>query len=294
MAETISRFDGSGWPPTFSIIPPFIPAVIKRRLSSSRYAIIRTEVSMPSRTTTASVRNKLPRSPSTEGAARYPEQFLENASTAYEETVEEAGSSLEMRTADFEIQSGLRWNCVNPALSRLRLAGYEAQRPHCERSLVRSLYLEAVAYLLSGLPEDLTDEEAAKIRVPARSYVHRLLALSIVYFCLLLQFLMPFIKEVTYHLYQHERSLRLRERATALSLYIVERVSRGSVNFGSTLLSFYDGKMGDTASSATSWWVEGVAGGIYEGLEEGMAILGFKTPNSRLETAINNGVDSAK
>ncbi|KAL2838908.1 hypothetical protein BJY01DRAFT_219690 [Aspergillus pseudoustus] len=307
MAETIPRLDAAGWPPTFSIIPPFIPAVIKRRLTSSRYAIIRAEVNMPLRTMSRFIGNNMPRSSSTGSAPLYSEHSSGYASATYEEEIQRAKGPLEMGTTDYEVNSGLRWNCVNSALSRLRLAGYEAQRPHCERSLVRSLYLEAVSYLLSGLPEDLTDEEAAKIRSsisenvqpltvpphicavqpPARSYLHRLLASSIVYFCLLLQFLMPFIKEVTYHLYRHERSLRLIERATAFALYLLEQVSRGGVNFGSTVLNMYGGKIGDTASSATSWWVEGVAGGIYEGLEEGMTILGFTKPNTKSRTASN-------
>ncbi|KAL3447026.1 hypothetical protein BJX65DRAFT_101685 [Aspergillus insuetus] len=296
MVKAISHIDASG-PPTFSIIPPFIPAVIKRRLTS-RYAIIYPRAAM-----STNPGNNLPCPSSPGNKAQSSEQSSGYASATYEEEFQETKHSLGLRTADYEVNSGLRWNSVNSALSRLRLAGYEAQRPHCERSLVRSLYLEAVAYLLSGLPEDLTDEEASKIRnsvpekvkpltmppqpsafpAPARSYLHRLLASSIVYFCLLLQFLMPFIKEIIYHFYQHERSLRLIERATSLTLYILEQVSRGGVNLGSTVLNMYDGKIGDTASSATSWWVEGVAGGIYEGLEEGMTILGFTTPNSKLE-----------
>ncbi|KAL2818375.1 hypothetical protein BJX63DRAFT_384168 [Aspergillus granulosus] len=309
MAGTISRLDGSGWPPTFSIIPPFIPAVIKRRLTSSRYRIIRAEVNMPSRNMSTNVGNNPPHP-----ASRYPEHSSDYISATYGEEIGEAKDSLEIRTANYEVNSGLKWNHVNSALSRLRLVGYEAQRPHCERSLIRSLYLEALAYLLSGLPEDLTDEEAAKIRgsipenvmplampphpstipPPARSYVHRLLASSIILFCLLLQFLMPFIKELIYHLYQHERSLRLIERTTAFALYIIEQVSRGGLSFGSTVLNIYDSKLGDTASSATSWWVEGVAGGIYEGLEEGMTILGFTAPSSKLEKASNIRVDGWK
>ncbi|KAJ0425764.1 hypothetical protein BJY00DRAFT_273688 [Aspergillus carlsbadensis] len=296
MVEAISRTNVYG-PPTFSIIPPFIPAVIKRRLTS-RYAII-----YPRATMSTNVGNNPPCPSSPGNKAQYSEQSSGYASATYEEEFQETKDSLGLRIADYEVNSGLKWNSVSSALSRLRLAGYEAQRPHCERGLVRSLYLDAVAYLLSGLPEDLTDEEASKIRnsvpekvkpltmplqpsafpPPARSYLHRLLASSIIYFCLLLQFLMPFIKEIIYHFYQHERSLRLIERATSLALYVLEQVSRGGVNLGSTVLNIYDGKIGDTASSATSWWVEGVAGGIYEGLEEGMSILGFTTPKLKLE-----------
>lgn len=154
-------------------------------------------------------------------------------------------------------------------------------------------------YLLSALPEDLSSEEAATLRgslpeklkssltplssshtdpppYPAqRSYIHRSLATGIIYFCLLLQFLMPYIKEVIFHMYQYDRTHRVRERVTSLTLYVAEMVGRGGVNLGSTVLNMYDGKPGDAVSGTASWWLEGVAGGIYEGVGEGMVILGF-------------------
>lgn len=156
-----------------------------------------------------------------------------------------------------------------------------------------------MAYLLSALPEDLTSEEAETLRdslpeklkpslipvssshpdsppYPAqRSYIHRSLATGIVYFCLLLQFLMPYIKEVMFHMYEYDRTHRVRERVTSLTLYVAEMVGRGGVNLGSTVLDMYDGKPGDVVSGTASWWLEGVAGGIYEGVGEGMVILGF-------------------
>ncbi|KAL4780530.1 hypothetical protein BJX76DRAFT_45600 [Aspergillus varians] len=301
--------DTSRCPPTYSLFPPFIPTVIKRRLASrtSRYAMIRTETSdPPSQTmpfsTGASTGASTPR-PSSSGStstARNCEECFGCVSGSQDEYI---GSNRDVLAigvpANQEVDSGLRWNRVNPALNLLRHAGYEAQQPQCESRLVRSLYLNSIAYLLSALPEDLTSDEAATLRSslpeklkssvtsvspahpnPAtrptqRSYLHRLLAAGIIYFCLLLQYIMPYVRDVMFHLYQYDQAHRVRERVVALALYVAERVGRGGVNLGSTFLNMYDGKPGDSVSGAAGWWLEGLAGGVYEGVEEGMVILGF-------------------
>jgi hypothetical protein len=191
----------------------------------------------------------------------------------------------------------------------LRQAGYEAQKPTCESHHVRSLYIDSMAYFLSALPEDLSSEETLTVRrmlpeklkpaftpsaglelsnssphphaisagtCPAQpSYLHRLLAASIIYFCILLQYIMPYIKDVLIHLYRYDRAHRVTERVTAATLYVVEKVGRGSVNLGTSVLNMYDGKPVSAVSGAAEWWIEGVAGGIYEGVGEGMAILGI-------------------
>ncbi|KAL4766570.1 uncharacterized protein BDW70DRAFT_155232 [Aspergillus foveolatus] len=208
-----------------------------------------------------------------------------------------------------EVGSGVQWNRVDVGLYLLRQAGYEAQKPTCESHHVRSLYIDSMAYFLSALPEDLSSEETLTVRrmlpeklkpaftpsaglelsdstphshaIPAgtypaqRSYLHRLLAASIIYFCILLQYLMPYIKDVLIQLYRYDRAHRVTERVTAATLYVVEKVGRGSVNLGTSVLNMYNGKPGSAVSGAAEWWIEGVAGGIYEGVGEGMAILGI-------------------
>ena len=206
----------------------------------------------------------------------------------------------------------------------LRQAGYEAQNPIRESHHVRSLYIDSMAYFLSALPEDLSSEETLTVRrmlpeklkpaftpsaglelsestphshvLPAntypaqRSYLHRLLAASIIYFCMLLQYIMPYIKDVLIHLYRYDRAHRVTERVTAATLYVVEKVGRGSVNLGASFLNMYDGKPGSAVSGAAEWWIEGVAGGIYEGVGEGMAILGIGLGPVGGGKGVRNGV----
>ncbi|GAB1199149.1 hypothetical protein APSETT444_008494 [Aspergillus pseudonomiae] len=208
----------------------------------------------------------------------------------------------------YEEETGLRWNHVVPAFQFLQHAGVEAQRRDYDSHLVRSLYMDALCYLLQALPADLTYEETARIRkslpgqvsnslaAPSaagfvnqpvntrhsaeRSYLHRLLASSIIHFFLLLQFLMPYLKIVLHRLYQFERSHRVTERVVSASLDAADSLGKRSLSLGTTVLSLHDGKVGVAVSSLAAWWVEGIAGGIYEGIGEGMTILGFIRPNN--------------
>ncbi|RHZ59829.1 hypothetical protein CDV55_100425 [Aspergillus turcosus] len=227
----------------------------------------------------------------------------------------------ESMLAKYEVESGLRWNRVVPALNLLRNAGYEAQQSACDGRFVRSLYINALGYLLDALPADLTDEESMTIhhnlparikatlaapapaqpgagagaavtmvnqgagtRYPAeRSYLHRLLASSIVQFFLIVQFLLPYVKILLHQVYRYERSHRITERLVTATLDAADSLGKGSVSLGSTVLRLNEGKVGTAFTNLAAWWVEGVAGGIYEGVGEGMMILGLIRPNSEWE-----------
>ncbi|KAL4941353.1 hypothetical protein BDV06DRAFT_229751 [Aspergillus oleicola] len=319
---------------TFSLglFPPFIPTVIRRRLtrSSSRYALVKADATSPRtmpplfKTTTGSstatsTGDSTPR-PSSSGSASTARNSDDSLSGPDDDIggTGAAGTSRDSRDVlalpvgagvSFEGDSGVRWNRVHPALHLLRDAGCEAQQPQAEPHLVRSLYLNSMAYLLSALPEDLSNDEATLLRgsmpetlkppltlLPSsdpnhpqsqlqqpqshpgpahRSYLHRFLAGSIIYICLILQLLMPYIKETMFQVYRYDRAHRVTERIMALVLLLVEKLGRGGVGLGNTVLNLYDGKTGNAVNGAAAWWMEGVAGGIYEGLGEGLVILGF-------------------
>ncbi|PTU22917.1 hypothetical protein P175DRAFT_0499468 [Aspergillus ochraceoroseus IBT 24754] len=304
MAETAAMGDTAVCSPTFSIFSPFIPTLIKQRLPPLAYSLYPSERSAASRSTLfATAETPRPFSVGSRSSAPSSDDSFHDISDDDARGSNHSPDAMGVVLANYEMDSGLRWNRVTPALNLLRHAGYEAQQPRCDARLVRVLYLNAVTYLLTALPEDLTSEEAATLRrsLPEKvkaslpvssgsgvaspqsprtpSYLHRLLASSIVCFCLLLQFLMPFVKMLLVHLYQYERSYRVTERVTAMALSVADHISKGSVTFGSTVVNMYDGQPGVAAAvSAASWWVEGIAGGIYEGVGEGMTILGFSGP----------------
>lgn len=124
-------------------------------------------------------------------------------------------------------------------------------------------------------------DQGAGTRYPAeRSYLHRLLASSIVQFFLIVQFLLPYIRILLRQVYHYERSHRIMERLVTATLDAADSLGKGSVSLGSTVLRLNEGKVGTAFTNVAAWWVEGVAGGIYEGVGEGMMILGLIRSNS--------------
>lgn len=166
---------------------------------------------------------------------------------------------------------------------------------------MRSLYVNGLLYLLEALPADLTSDEVRCIQdrlpepvkcalpEPERpdrqpSYLHRILAAIIVYGFLLLQLLLPYAKTVLQNVYRYERSHRVTERLVATTLRTADRLGKSSVGFGSTVMSLSESRVGAAVSSATARWIEGIAGGIYEGFGQGMVILeGDRSNNTELQ-----------
>jgi hypothetical protein len=204
------------------------------------------------------------------------------------------------------------------AANLLRNAGYEAQQPHTDSRLVRSLYINALLYLLDALPEDLTSDEAhslqsrlpepikvaistlpasadeqgpvdgkqspfVRARCPRQpSYLHRILSTTIVCCFFIIQFLIPYVKLVVRNLYQYERSHRITERVITALLKTADSLGKGSANLGSTMMGFGKGRVGAAASSFAAWWIESIASGIYDGVGEGMVMLSAIHPNVEL------------
>ncbi|PWY88766.1 hypothetical protein BO94DRAFT_545848 [Aspergillus sclerotioniger CBS 115572] len=330
-----------------TVFSPVIPASIRRRLPSlycSMHRLVRSDVKSSAKAPSAGdSRNGSMRSmrlSSDNSGLKYvrplpdipPESPFQRPSTAssasngrdlYASSVfegqgyTEASSLAGSRPDDvftpvnskYEVDSGLRWNRIVPAIGLLQNATREAQQHQCDNRLARLLYINALGYLLDGLPADMTDDEVRTIQhnlpadvrealpapvktgtpagdrhppyPPERSYLHRLLASSIIKFFLLVQFFMPHVKVLMRIMYEYERSHQITERAitTAHSL------GRGGVNLGSAILNFNEGKVGATLSNLAAWWVEGIAGGIHEGMGEGMIMMGLIRPNAEMEGA---------
>ncbi|KAJ5204893.1 uncharacterized protein N7498_005772 [Penicillium cinerascens] len=216
--------------------------------------------------------------------------------------------------AKYETESGLRWNRVVPAFNLLRNAGYEAQQPRADGRLARSLYINAVMYLLDALPTDLTAEETNMIQLrlpqpvktsilaepeprlarlegpvgsrpdpPARSYLHRLLASIIVQVFLIVRFILPYVKLFLRQVYEYERSHHLTERIFTTTLDAADGLGKSGLNIGSAVCKLNEGRVGAAVGNLAAWWVEGIAGGVYEGVGEGMMHLGLLRPGLELD-----------
>ncbi|GKZ85429.1 hypothetical protein AnigIFM56816_011202 [Aspergillus niger] len=218
----------------------------------------------------------------------------------------------------YEAESGLRWNRIAPALNLLQNACHEAQQRQCDSRLARMLYVDALGYLLDGLPDDMSSQETVTIRdnlpagvkgtlaapsvtdpsaaglhsllaeensLPERSYLHRLLSSTIVYFFIMLQFLMPYVKILVCHLYQYERSHRITERAVTKVLVAADNFGKRGMVIGAAVLNYNEGRVSANLMDLAAWWVTSIAGGIYEGFAEGMTIMGVTRSHVELGKA---------
>jgi hypothetical protein len=105
------------------------------------------------------------------------------------------------------------------------------------------------------------------------SLIHRILASSIIQFCLVLQSLLPHIKLLIRNLLQSEWMHQTAESVVATSVNAANTLRKSVVSSGSTVMRFGDGKIGRAILSLAMWWLAAVVGGIHEGVGEGLLIL---------------------
>ncbi|KAI9825685.1 MAG: hypothetical protein M1832_001029 [Thelocarpon impressellum] len=219
-----------------------------------------------------------------------------------------------------EKKTGIAWKFARQGLNLIGLSveesrGVSDEANDDEAMLGRQLYIHGLTYLLKGLPSDLTPEEqltvrgalpetvAEPLRLEVRdqqlligstgdghsdaesapetpSMLHRALASTIVQLFLLLQLLLPYAKTLLVNAYAYERSHRVSEKMLAGALDAADALGRRGVEVGGAVGKMGDGRVGQMARALAAWWVESVAGGICDGVGEGMVILGAKRAGS--------------
>jgi hypothetical protein len=201
---------------------------------------------------------------------------------------------------------------VSAGLNLLSLAVEESstisQDPrYGSASLARQLYLHALTYLLRALPSDLTTEEQISVRSalpvgvvePLRlevpdscpspnhsiesdnqpSLLHRALASTIVQFFILFQFALPYLKYLLSAAYQYEREHKISEKVLSQSIETVGTLGKRSLSITGAIYGMGDGRVGQLIADVAGWFVEGVTGGIHEGVGEGLVIVGARRPS---------------
>lgn len=208
-----------------------------------------------------------------------------------------------------ENKSGILWKFAGQGMSLLSLAASEAATLSrndaygdvaSNAGFARQLYIHALTYLLRGLPGDLTPEEQLSVRSalptgvvgPLRvelsgqnqvgiqqgaglaktgqpSLLHRALASLIIQLFLLFHFVLPYLQVVARTAYQYERSHRISEKVLASGIDTVDSMGKTGSSISLALWSMGLGEV-------VAWIVEGVAGGIQEGVGQGMLIVGAR------------------
>ena len=150
----------------------------------------------------------------------------------------------------------------------------------------RQLYLDGVGYLIQGLPSDLTYQEKLQLKnalpeplkisnppetAPPRkrnpSILHRSLASTIVAVCVLLRLALPYIKVFIAGVYSYDRAHHISQRVFAFGIAAADTLGKRSVALASTAMT------NESILGAVTYWVDGIRGGLDEGLDEGLKVI---------------------
>lgn len=207
---------------------------------------------------------------------------------------------------------------LTKGLSLLTLSAQESGSLTPDTTFSCRLYVHALTYLLRGLPSPLSQEEelslSAAIPLPLAqdtvhlavakhsptatsssdsstqpssaqpsepTILHRLTASLILHLFLFLSFLWPHIQLFASAAHRYEREHHISERLLANALTTADVVTRRTVAATHALCAVKDGKVGEMLSEVAMWWAQGISSGVYEGVVEGMEVLGLKVGTAK-------------
>jgi hypothetical protein len=284
---------------TSSMLYTILPGAVKHRLPA-----------MPSLRRSFSSYTLRPSRPAAGALVQRPQSAGYGTRQLYPQHRQRQGDAAESRFATTNTPVGMGWKYANQGmvacpvpdamltsagLALLESSAAESQYPDDgHRAFARRLYVHGLGYLLRGLPAELTEAEASSLQDsippslhhrqrdgPCRptgtdqpSVLHRLLATSIARLFLLTAFILPYIKLFLRSAYRYERTHRLSQRALATGLDAMDHIGKKGTGVADFILASGNGRLGSFIVGAVAWWVEGISGGIHQGLGEGMAIIG--------------------
>ncbi|KAF2449332.1 hypothetical protein P171DRAFT_351139 [Karstenula rhodostoma CBS 690.94] len=204
-----------------------------------------------------------------------------------------------------ETYTGINWKYANQGLSLSAQAYAESHSPHLDDTsilLTRQMYIHSLTYFLRGLPTALSPEESVSLQAalppnlvitapcdhdfpfpnPSRdtsslsdpSILHRIIATFVFEIFVLLQFLLPHIKLFLGHAYRFERKHNVAQRLVNSGIIGADAVRRTGMQLTHTICQMNDGKVGVALSELMFWCVRGVTGGLQQGIQEGVGLLG--------------------
>lgn len=213
-----------------------------------------------------------------------------------------------------ETESGVRWKYAMQGHALLSLSTQEASSHTQNPRFSRKLYIDSVEYLLNGLPSDMTAHEELSLRTalpdsllllpssssdnqlavpsvehnaeptpaaPEPSVLHHAVASITLYAFLLISFVLPYVQLFLQEAYRYDRKHKISDRLFAQGVMAADTVGKQTLVLANNVCAMNDGRVGEAVKEVGMWWVQGVSGGVYEGVGEGMQVLGLRATGSR-------------
>ncbi|KAF2149516.1 hypothetical protein K461DRAFT_203071, partial [Myriangium duriaei CBS 260.36] len=204
----------------------------------------------------------------------------------------------------------IHWKYANQGISLLTLSASESTPAGSSSPFARQLYVHALTYLLRALPSSLTDEEQSSLAAalpaslasttsgygsqcdsidefpeyaedgytppPQRTLLYRIAAQVTVQAFVLLSVLIPWIQYLLSHAFRINKQHHLTERFFATSLNTATLVSGTLTSLFTTIWALQDGRLARLLESLASWLITSLSAGVYDGVGEGMAVIGLR------------------
>nr|KAK5438874.1 hypothetical protein LTR18_008309 [Exophiala xenobiotica] len=184
-----------------------------------------------------------------------------------------------------ETSTGVDWDVAAIGIRLWVTAKTQAEQGG-DRIALRSMHIDALRYMHMALPETLTTFEIESLRssmspqllsqpsetAPAARHQHpsllrqgvaRVVCWLIAGVLLLLPIIMAFLNRIM----QYERQHQVTEKFLANGLDLTSALGERSVELQKALTRFKDGRLGGACADAGSWLVEGILGGVTDGVD---------------------------
>jgi hypothetical protein len=230
---------------------------------------------------------------------------------------ESSGSTTPTLEAKQEAANGVKWKYASQGYALLGRCTDEVTSFSENTDFSRKLYVDGVGYLVRGLPDNLTQEEQLGLRAaipqallpepqlqlpgqpaeadgeeqqrpqapPQPSILHRSVAMVTFYALLAFAFVMPYVQMFMQQAYRYERKHRISDRVLAQGLVTADAMGKQTVNLARGVSAVNDSQVGDAMRNIGIYWVQGLSGGVAEGLGEGMELLKAKKEKQETQQA---------
>ncbi|EXJ57353.1 hypothetical protein A1O7_07700 [Cladophialophora yegresii CBS 114405] len=184
-----------------------------------------------------------------------------------------------------ETRLGVDWDV---ALTGVRLwTSAKAQAEQGGDSLaLRSMHVDALRYMHMALPQDLTPLEIQSLRASMApqlisqaaepgglhfprhpNILRQSIAQAVCWLIAGLLLVLPVIMTLLNRLLQFERQHQVTERVISNGVQVTSALGERGIELHQAIIRFKDGRVGGACFELGSWFVEGVVGGVNDGLD---------------------------
>ncbi|XXG98563.1 peroxisomal targeting signal 2 receptor [Hypoxylon texense] len=211
----------------------------------------------------------------------------------------DAGSPLEISRPKYpgSGNSGVKWRYAEQGTFLQHSASRETE----DLAFARKSYIDSVAYMLKGLPDDMDNYETSVIRralpkscaqvdangqigagpgrprwLPsdrAKTFLRSAVQGSVAIIVLFSYFLLSFLAVIIRAGADFERQYNVSQHIVSGGLTFATAVGKRSGALGERICAISDGKVGKAVSELAVWTLEGVTGGIHDGIGQGLLLI---------------------